>query len=112
PFAEAWDALSRGEWPVVDSLRRPFRDRGKEGWQRSFSLWLIERFLESRVLTLPSGVKASELDAAHRELVRQIAALEESLHMGLVPELIEQVAVSEDARLAERAQAWITRYEE
>ncbi len=111
PFAEAWDALSRGEWPVVDSLRKPFRDKGKEGWQRSFSLWLVERFLESRVLTLPSGVKASELDAAHRELVRQIAALEEALHTGLVPDLIEQLALSDDEALARRAREWIARYE-
>jgi hypothetical protein len=110
PFAEAWDALSRGEWPVVDSLRRPFRGKGKEGWQRAFSLWLVERFLESRVLTLPSGVKAAELDAAHRELVRQLAALEEALHTGLVPELIEQLATDE-GRLGQRARAWIARFD-
>ncbi len=111
PFAEAWDALSRGEWPVVETLRKPFRDKGKVGWQRSFSLWLVERFLETRVITLPAGVKASELDAAHRELVRQLAALEESLHTGLVPEIIEQVAQSSDGRLAPRAREWIARYD-
>jgi hypothetical protein len=111
PFAEAWDALSRGEWPVLDTLRKPFRDKGKVGWQRSFSLWLIERFLETRVITLPAGVKASALDAAHRELVRQLASLEEALHTGLVPELIEQLAAKEGDRLAPLAREWIERYE-
>src|SRR5690606_13613392 len=60
----------------------------------------------SRMLTLPKGVKASELDAAHRELGRQIAALEEALHTGLVPELIEQRSVGPDAARAEAASAW------
>ena len=111
PFAEAWDAYSRGEWPVMDQPIEPFRLQKKDGWQRRLSLYLVQRFLERRLVDFPKSIKPTELHSAHRMLAKQLAAFEESIHTGLVPEVIDDVAVAPDPVLANLAKAWTERHD-
>lgn len=111
PMVEAWDAYSRGEWPVYSSDAPTFRLRKEHGWERQLSLHLVRRFLEKQIVDFPRSLKAAELGAAHRALLEHLTAFDEGRKLGVVPEPIDQAAQSDDPVIAERAAAWIERHE-
>jgi len=111
PLFEAWDAISRGQWPLVESDGgEPPLDR-EDGWQRRLSLWLTRRFLATRSLELPSDIAVSDMDAVHRALVDHLIDFEQAIHGGDVPRIIEQTAAGPDTKLAKLAQRWIERHD-
>lgn len=111
PLFEAWDAISRGQWPLVESEGGvPAVDR-EDGWQRRLSLWLTRRFLATRSLELPQDVAVSDMDAVHRALVDHLIDFEQAIHGGDVPKVIERTAHGEDAKLQKLAQRWIERHD-
>lgn len=111
PLFEAWDAISRGQWPLVESDGgEPPLDR-EDGWQRRLSLWLTRRFLATRSLELPPDIAVSDMDAVHRALVDHLIDFEQAIHGGDVPRIIEQTAAGPDAKLAKLAQRWIERHD-
>jgi hypothetical protein len=111
PLVEAWDAYSRGEWPVYSCDAPTFRLRKADGWERQLSLHLVRRFLEKTIVDFPRSLKAAELGAAHRALLEHLTAFDEGRKLGVVPEPIDQAAQSDDPVIAERAAAWIERHE-
>jgi hypothetical protein len=111
PLVEAWDAYSRGEWPVYSCDAPAFRLRKEDGWERQLSLHLVRRFLEKTIVDFPRSLKAAELGAAHRALLEHLTAFDEGRKLGVVPEPIDVAAQSDDSVIAERAQAWIERHE-
>jgi hypothetical protein len=111
PLFEAWDAISRGQWPLVESDGgTPAVDR-EDGWQRRLSLWLTRRFLATRTLELPDEVGVSDMDAVHRALVEHLIDFEQAIHAADVPRIIEETAAGADAKLAARALAWMERHD-
>lgn len=111
PLPEAWDAISRGQWPVLDSEgTKPPVDR-EDGWQRRLSLWLTRRFLATRHLELPDDVSVSDMDAVHRALVEHLIDFEQAIHGGDVPKVIDEAAAGGDSRLAALALEWIERHD-
>jgi hypothetical protein len=111
PLFEAWDAISRGQWPLVESGGgEPVIER-EDGWQRRLSLWLTRRFLATRTLELPEEIGVSDMDAIHRSLVEHLIDFEQAIHGGDVPRIIEDTAASEDPKLASMALAWIERHD-
>ena len=111
PLFEAWDAISRGQWPLVESDGSdPAVDR-EDGWQRRLSLWLTRRFLATRALALPEEIGVSDMDAVHRALVDHLIDFEQAIHAGDVPRIIEESTVSEDPKLGLAALEWIERHD-
>lgn len=111
PLLEAWDAISRGQWPVVEGGRaKPPVDR-EDGWQRRLSLWLTRRFLAARRVELPEEVSVSDMDAVHRALADHLVDFEQAIHAGEIPGLIERLSHDPDASLAALAQAWSERHD-
>ena len=111
PLFEAWDAISRGQWPLVESDgSNPAVDR-EDGWQRRLSLWLTRRFLATRALELPEEIGVSDMDAVHRSLVEHLIDFEQAIHAGDVPTIIEDTAAGEDPKLAAMALAWMERHD-
>lgn len=111
PLVEAWDAISRGQWPLVESDgSNPSVDR-EDGWQRRLSLWLTRRFLATRALALPEDVGVSDMDAVHRALVEHLIDFEQAIHAGDVPRIIEETAAGEDPNLAAMALDWTERHD-
>lgn len=111
PLVEAWDAYSRGEWPVYACDAPSFRLRKADGWERQLSLHLVRRFLEKRIVDFPRSLKAAELGAAHRALLEHLTAFEEGMKLTIVPQPVDTAAQSDDTFVAERANAWIERHE-
>ena len=111
PLPEAWDAISRGQWPLVDSDGSEAPVDREDGWQRRLSLWLTRRFLASRSLELPADVAVSDMDAVHRALVDHLIDFEQAIHAGDVPKAIDEAAASDDPRLAALAVAWSERHD-
>ncbi|KPK15029.1 MAG: hypothetical protein AMJ62_10875 [Myxococcales bacterium SG8_38] len=111
PLFEAWDAISRGQWPLVESDGGdPPVDR-EDGWQRRLSLWLTRRFLATRSLELPPDIAVSDMDAVHRALVDHLIDFEQAIHGGDVPKIIEDAAAGKDPKIAKLAQRWIERHD-
>jgi hypothetical protein len=111
PLFEAWDAISRGQWPLVESDGgTPAVDR-EDGWQRRLSLWLTLRFLATRTLELPEEVGVSDMDAVHRALVDHLIDFEQAIHAADVPRIIEETAAGADPKLAAKALAWMERHD-
>jgi hypothetical protein len=111
PLVEAWDAISRGQWPLVESDRSSPAVEREDGWQRRLSLWLTRRFLATRALELPEEIGVSDMDAIHRALVDHLIDFEQAIHAGDVPRVIEETAASEDRKLASLALEWIERHD-
>ncbi len=111
PLSQAWDAISRGQWPMVEGGDEPAPDDREDGWQRRLSLWLTTRFIEKRHVELPADVSVSDMDTAHRALVDHLLGFEQAIHGGEVPLVIEQVAEGDDKAMAQLAQDWIQRHD-
>jgi hypothetical protein len=111
PLFDAWGAISRGQWPVVDPTDDPAPVDREDGWQRRLSLWLTRRFVETRRLELPADIAVSDMDAVHRNLVEHLIDFEQGLHSGEVPAIIELAANGADEKLATLAQDWIERHD-
>lgn len=113
PLPEAWEALSRGEWPEVELLGQPVRvDKSRPSYQRELSLRTLGLFLRDRRVTLPEGIEIRELSAPHRRLIEHLRMLEESFELGLLPELVETLASEGAEHLRGLALAWMRRFEE
>ncbi|MGB3052046.1 MAG: hypothetical protein WBB42_13670 [Polyangiales bacterium] len=111
PLFEAWDAISRGQWPLVESDgSKPSVDR-EDGWQRRLSLWLTQRFLATRSLEFPDEIGVSDMDTIHRSLVEHLIDFEQAIHAGDVPRIIDGTAAGEDPKLAKMAVEWIERHD-
>ena len=111
PLFEAWDAISRGQWPLVESDgSSPAVDR-EDGWQRRLSLWLTRRFLATRSLELPEEIGVSDMDAIHRALVDHLIDFEQAIHAGDVPRIVDQTAAGDDPELGSLALGWIERHD-
>ncbi len=111
PLFEAWDAISRGQWPLVESDgSSPSVDR-EDGWQRRLSLWLARRFIATRALELPEELGVSDMDAVHRALVEHLIDFEQAIHEGDVPRIVEETATGEDPDLAAMAVEWVDRHD-
>ena len=108
---EAWDAISRGQWPLVESDGSNAAVEREDGWQRRLSLWLTRRFLATRALELPEEIGVSDMDAVHRSLVEHLIDFEQAIHAGDVPRIVEDTAAGEDSKLASMALAWIERHD-
>lgn len=111
PLVEAWDAISRGQWPLVESDGSDAPVDREEGWQRRLSLWLARRFLATRSLELPQDIAVSDMDAVHRALVDHLLDFEQAIHGGDVPNVIDEAASGGDSRLASLAAEWIDRHD-
>ncbi len=111
PLFEAWDAISRGQWPLVESDGSKASVDREDGWQRRLSLWLTRRFLATRSLELPEEVGVSDMDAIHRSLVDHLIDFEQAIHAGDVPRIVDQAASGEDAKLAKMAVEWVERHD-
>lgn len=111
PLFEAWDAISRGQWPLFESDGAPPPVDREDGWQRRLSLWLVRTFVATRSLQLPDDVAVSDMDAVHRALVDHLIDFEQAIHAGDVPKVVEDAASGEDPRLAALALAWIERHD-
>jgi len=111
PLFEAWDAISRGQWPLVESDGGKAPVDREDGWQRRLSLWLTRRFLATRTLELPEDIGVSDMDAVHRALVDHLIDFEQAIHAADVPRIIEETAAGTDAKLAARAAVWIERHD-
>jgi hypothetical protein len=111
PLFEAWDAISRGQWPLVESDGSKASVDREDGWQRRLSLWLTRRFLATRSLELPEEIGVSDMDAIHRSLVDHLIDFEQAIHGGDVPRIIDQAAAGEDAKLAKMAVEWVERHD-
>ena len=111
PLFEAWDAISRGQWPLVESDGSKASVDREDGWQRRLSLWLTRRFLATRSLELPEEIGVSDMDAIHRSLVDHLIDFEQAIHAGDVPRIIDLAAAGEDAKLAEMAVEWVERHD-
>lgn len=111
PLPEAWDAISRGQWPLVESDGSDAPVDREDGWQRRLSLWLTRRFIANRSLELPQDIAVTDMDAVHRALCEHLIDFEQSIHAGEVPTLIEETAAGGDERLARLATDWIERHD-
>lgn len=111
PLFDAWGAISRGQWPVVDPTDDPPPVDREDGWQRRLSLWLTRRFLETRRLELPADIAVSDMDAVHRNLVEHLIDLEQGLHGDEVPATIELAINGGDELLSVLGQDWIERHD-
>ena len=111
PLLEAWDSISRGQWPLVESDGSDAPVDREEGWQRRLSLWLTRRFLATRSLELPADIAVSDMDAVHRALVDHLIDFEQAIHAGDVPKIIDEAAGGGDSRLAALATEWIERHD-
>jgi len=111
PLFDAWGAIARGQWPVVDSTEGSAPVDREDGWQRRLSLWLTKRFVETRHVELPPDVAVPDMDAVHRHLVEHLVDFEQGIHSGEVPSIIEATARGEDDTLAALAQDWIERHD-
>lgn len=111
PLFEAWDAISRGQWPLVESDGSKASVDREDGWQRRLSLWLARRFLATRSLELPEEIGVSDMDAIHRSLVDHLIDFEQAIHAGDVPRVIDQAAAGEDPTLAKMAVEWMERHD-
>jgi hypothetical protein len=113
PLPEAWEALARGEWPEIELMGSPKRvDKSRPSWQRELSLRTLGLFLRDRRVILPEGVTARDLGTAHRRLVEHLQMLEEAFALGLVPELIETLALEGAEPIAGLASDWMKRFDE
>lgn len=111
PLVEAWDAISRGQWPLVEPEGSKAPVDREDGWQRRLSLWLTRRFIANRHLELPTDIAVSDMDAVHRSLVDHLIDFEQAIHSGDVPKIIDEAAAGSDAHLASLARAWIERHD-
>ena len=111
PLPEAWDAISRGQWPLVESDGSEAPVDREDGWQRRLSLWLTRRFLANRSLELPQDIAVSDMDAVHRALVDHLIDFEQAIHGGDVPKIIDEAAAGGDSRLAALAAEWTERHD-
>jgi hypothetical protein len=111
PLFEAWDAISRGQWPLLESDGSKASVDREDGWQRRLSLWLTRRFLATRSLELPEEIGVSDMDAIHRSLVDHLIDFEQAIHAGDVPRIIDQAAAGEDPTLAKMAVEWMERHD-
>jgi hypothetical protein len=111
PLVEAWDAISRGQWPLVESDGSEAPVDREDGWQRRLSLWLTRRFIANRHLELPGDIAVSDMDAVHRALVDHLIDFEQAIHGGDVPRIIDEAAGGGDSRLAALAMDWIERHD-
>ena len=111
PLVEAWDAISRGQWPLVESDGSDAPVDREDGWQRRLSLWLTRRFLATRSLELPADIAVSDMDAVHRALVDHLIDFEQAIHAGDVPKIVDDAAGGPDSRLAALAFDWIERHD-
>ncbi len=111
PLPEAWDSISRGQWPMVETDGSDAPVDREDGWQRRLSLWLTRRFLANRSLELPSDIAVSDMDAVHRSLVEHLLDFEQAIHAGDVPQIIDEAVGGGDSRLAPLALDWIERHD-
>lgn len=111
PLPEAWDAISRGQWPLVESDGSDAPVDREDGWQRRLSLWLTRRFLANRSLELPQDIAVTDMDAVHRALCEHLIDFEQAIHGGDVPRLIDETAGGSDKLLADLALAWMERHD-
>ncbi|MEZ4288326.1 MAG: hypothetical protein R3A47_09330 [Polyangiales bacterium] len=111
PFPEAWDAISRGQWPAIEESGSNAPIDREDGWQRRLSLWALMRFLATRRVEFPQDVSVSEMDAVHRELISNLYDFEQAIHAGDVPPAVQQAAASEDVSLRKLASAWVERHD-
>lgn len=111
PLREAWDAISRGQWPMTEPYEEPTPEDREDGWQRRLSLWLSMRFIEKRHVELPSDVSVSDMDVVHRELVDHLLGFEQAIHSGEVPSVVQQVADAGEPGLSDLAKEWVQRHD-
>ncbi len=111
PLPAAWDAISRGQWPLVENDGTDAPEDREDGWQRRLSLWLTMRFIEKRHVELPADISVSDMDAAHRSLVDHLLSFEQALHGGEVPTVIEQAANATGTPLPALADEWMQRHD-
>ncbi len=111
PLPEAWDAISRGQWPLVESDGSDAPVDREDGWQRRLSLWLTRRFIATRSLQLPPDIAVSDMDAVHRGLVDHLIDFEQAIHGGDVPKIIDDTAGGEDPKLAGLELEWMERHD-
>lgn len=111
PLTEAYEAYSRGEWPVVDPQVEAFRLRRQGPWQRGLALYLVRRFLAQRIVDVPRSLKPAELGKPLRALAEYLGEFAEAITEGTVPEPIDSLVDAEDLELRKRARAWIARHD-
>ena len=108
---EAWDAISRGQWPLVQAYPDKAPEDREDGWQRRFSLWVTMNFLVRRSVDMPSDIVVSDLDAVHRALVTHLYDFEQAIHSGEVPALIENAAGDPSGTFGKMANQWMERHD-
>ena len=111
PLPEAWDAISRGQWPLVEGYPNAAPEDREDGWQRRLSLWLTMSFLQRRHVEMPADVVVPDMDAIHSALVNHLYDFEQAIHSGEIPVVIEMTASSDNAKLASDAEAWTARHD-
>ena len=111
PLVEAWDAISRGQWPLVQGYPSEAPADREDGWQRRLSLWVAMHFLERRHVDLPPDVVVSDMDGVHRALVSHLYDFEQAIHSGEVPALVDQAAGDPSVDLGKLANQWIERHD-
>jgi hypothetical protein len=111
-FAEAWDALSRGDWPVLDGpLAPPPIEDAHPALGRATLAWVAERFVRERRVELPDEFETDGLSAVHNALLEQLRELEAAVQAGRLPSAIAAAAASDDDLLNELGSAWRSRFE-
>ncbi len=111
PLLDAWRAISRGQWPMVEPSEAVAPVDREDGWQRRLSLWLANRFVEARVVELPADVSVSDMDAVHRNLVEHLSDFEQAIHGGDVPSVVNEASVGDDSKLRTLALDWIEQHD-
>jgi hypothetical protein len=104
---ESWRTRKLPAGPEAEPAFSP----GEPGWRRTASLWTLAHFWISKESALPPGLTAGDVATSHRALLRHLTDLAEAMEAGEVPALVADLALHEDADIAQAALDWMLAFD-
>jgi hypothetical protein len=89
----------------------PEVSHGEPGWRRTALVWTLARFWRTKDAALPEGVIESDVAPGHKLLLGHLSDLADAIGAGEVPALVADLALDDDAELAQGALDWMLAFD-
>jgi hypothetical protein len=89
----------------------PTLEPGEPGWRRVALVWSLAHFWLTKDAALPPGVAEREIAPVHKLLLGHLSDLADAIAAGEVPALVADLALDDDAELAQGALDWMLAFD-
>lgn len=89
----------------------PEVEPGAAGWRRAALVWTLAHFWQTKEAALPPGVAERDVAPVHTLLLGHLSDLADAIAAGEVPALVAELALDDDAELAQGALDWMLAFD-